>query len=144
VVGQAVGPAGFPGISNVAEPSHRLLYLGIATQLRRRIVGNHLRRSGSSTLRRTLAGLLMASEGYRTMWTDRVVLTPADDARLTTWMYGHLALTWAAVSEPRAVEIDLIRQLRPPLNVESSLAGELRDAVKAARATFHASAGPSP
>src|SRR4051794_29257476 len=47
-----------------------------------------------STLRRTLAGLL-ASEGYRTTWTDRVVLIPQDETRLTAWMYAHLRLTWA-------------------------------------------------
>ncbi|WP_346772720.1 GIY-YIG nuclease family protein [Rhodococcus sp. 14C212] len=40
----------------------RLIYVGIASHLRRRIVHNHLRRSGSSTLRRTLAGLLILTE----------------------------------------------------------------------------------
>jgi hypothetical protein len=38
-----------------------LLYIGIASNLRHRIISNHLRRSGSSTLRRTLAGLLLAA-----------------------------------------------------------------------------------
>jgi DNA-binding XRE family transcriptional regulator len=71
-----------PGPPNGNVPSLRLLYLGRATSLRGRILRNHLRRSGSSTLRRTLAGLL-ASEGYRTTWTDRVVLVPEDvDGRL--------------------------------------------------------------
>jgi hypothetical protein len=44
----------------------RLLYVWIASNLRRRIVRDHLRRSGSSTLRRTLSGLLVGAEGYRT------------------------------------------------------------------------------
>src|SRR5689334_12567520 len=81
-----------PGLPNEHDPSLRLLYLGRATNLRGRILRNHLRRSGSSTLRRTLAGLLM-SEGYRTHWTDRVVLLPEDEERLTRWMHTHLRLT---------------------------------------------------
>jgi hypothetical protein len=60
--------------------------VGIATKLRSRLVANHLRRSGSSTLRRTLAGLLLLDEQYRTRWTDRVVLVDDDEARLTHWM----------------------------------------------------------
>lgn len=41
-----------PGPANAADPTKRLLYVGIARRLRARIVGNHLRRSGTSTLRR--------------------------------------------------------------------------------------------
>src|SRR5690242_8488864 len=40
----------------------RLLYVGLATPLRSRLASNHLRRSGSSTLHRTLAGLLLGDE----------------------------------------------------------------------------------
>ena len=79
-----------PGPPNGNVPGLRLLYVGRATNLRGRILRNHLRRSGSSTLRRTLAGLLSA-EGYRTMWTDRVVLVPEDETRLTAWMHATCA-----------------------------------------------------
>src|SRR3954453_23335111 len=68
----------------------RLLYVGIATRLRSRLASNHLRRSGSSTLRCTLAGLLLDEQGYRTRWTDRVLLIDKDEARLTTWMTSNL------------------------------------------------------
>src|SRR4051812_23866628 len=94
-----------PGPPNASAPSLRLLYLGRATSLRGRILRNHLRRSGSSTLRRTLAGLLL-SEGYSATWTDRVVLVPADEARLTAWMSAHLLLTWAEDPEPATVEAE--------------------------------------
>jgi hypothetical protein len=67
-------------------PDLRLLYVGIATRLRSRLASNHLRRSGSSTLRRTLAGLLLDDERLRTRWTDRVVLVDDDEIRLTEWM----------------------------------------------------------
>ena len=60
-------------------PDLRLLYVGIATKLRSPLASNHLGRTGSSTLRRTLADLLLDDEQYRTRWTDRVVLL--DDHR---------------------------------------------------------------
>lgn len=74
-------------LPHLVEPAHphvdelRLLYIGTATNLRTRITQNHLRRTGSSTLRRTLAGLLMTSESYRTRWTSRVVLIDEDEVR---------------------------------------------------------------
>jgi len=134
----------FPGPVNPVAGELRLLYLGLATRLRRRIVDNHLKRSGSSTLRRTLAGLLLAEEGYRTTWTDRVVLIPEDEARLTAWMTENLRLTWAEHPNPHEVEMDLIAALAPPLNVDGAARGELRDRVRAAKAAYQASAGPRP
>ncbi|MGI8334478.1 GIY-YIG nuclease family protein [Actinomadura scrupuli] len=139
----AVLPA-LPGPINPNTPHLRLLYIGIAQRLRTRIAGNHLRRSGSSTLRRTLAGLLMETEGYRTTWTDRVVLVPDDEIRLTAWMHQHLLLTWTEQSGARQIETELIPRLRPPLNVEGSGTGAERALVRRARAAFRASAGPRP
>lgn len=55
-----------PGPSHPADASIRLLYVGLVTNLRTRIIHNHMRRSGSSTLRRTLAGLLLAEQCLRT------------------------------------------------------------------------------
>lgn len=132
------------GPTNPADPTKRLLYVGIARRLRTRIVGNHLRRSGTSTLRRTLAGLLLDVEGYRTTWTDRVVLVPDDELRLTAWMHDHLVLTWTEQPDPRTLEPALITRLRPPLNVDGAVSGGTRDTVKQARTAFYASAGPRP
>jgi hypothetical protein len=135
-----------PSTPNVTVPSLRLLYVGRAASLRGRILRNHMRRSGSSTLRRTLAGLLV-SEGYSTMWTDRVVLVPADEARLTAWMYAHLRLTWAEDPEPATVEAELVRRLHPPLNVSGVDPEHVQAAVVAAKNRYNASArptGPSP
>jgi hypothetical protein len=138
------GPSVFPdlpGVANAHDPSLRMLYLGRATSLRGRILRNHLRRSGSSTLRRTLAGLLVA-EGYRTTWTDRVVLVPEDETRLTAWMHTHLRLTWATDAEPATVEAELVRRLHPPLNVSGVDLGHLQEAVTDAKKAYNASAGP--
>ncbi|MFE9171186.1 GIY-YIG nuclease family protein [Streptomyces kebangsaanensis] len=135
----------FPGPANSTDPGLRLLYVGKATRLRSRITSNHLRRSGSSTLRRTLAGLLMSAEGYRTAWTtDRVVLVPEDEERLTVWMHEHLTLTWTEHPEPLSVEGGLISRLRPPLNVDGARPGAVREAVEEARSRYYRSAGPRP
>ncbi len=131
-----------PGAPNASDPSLRLLYVGRATSLRGRILRNHLRRSGSSTLRRTLAGLLVA-EGYRTMWTDRVVLVPEDEVRLTAWMHAHLRLTWAEDAEPTTLEAELVRRMRPPLNVSGVDPEHVQAAVVAAKDAYNASSGPA-
>ncbi|WP_374535813.1 GIY-YIG nuclease family protein [Micromonospora aurantiaca (nom. illeg.)] len=131
-----------PGPPNDSDPSRRMLYLGRATSLRGRILRNHLRRSGSSTLRRTLAGLLV-SEGYRTTWTDRVVLVPDDETRLTAWMHEHLRLTWAEDPEPTIIEAELVRRLHPPLNVHGVDPEHIQSAVVAAKNSYNTSSGPA-
>ncbi|MFR9797904.1 GIY-YIG nuclease family protein [Streptomyces sp. MS06] len=133
-----------PGPANPADGARRLLYLGKATRLRSRITSNHLRRSGSSTLRRTLAGLLMPTREYRTMWTDRVVLVPEDEERLTAWMHAHLALTWVEHPDPLPWEGELVARWEPPLNILGAAPGAALDAVRAARARYRDSAGPRP
>jgi hypothetical protein len=58
-------PHVLPALTGPAHPSSLglwLLYVGIATKLRTRLASNHRGRSGSSTLRRTLAGLLLDDE----------------------------------------------------------------------------------
>ena len=134
--------AEFPGSPHPHAIGYRQLYVGIASNLRRRILQNHLRRSGTSTLRRTLAGLLMARKGYQTRRTDRVVLTDPDETRLTAWMDTHLRLSWSEHPNPRQVEQAIIEKLTPPLNVDHTK-GPLHDAVKAARDSYYASA-PKP
>ncbi|WP_327004770.1 GIY-YIG nuclease family protein [Dactylosporangium sp. NBC_01737] len=130
-----------PGPPNGSDPSLRLLYLGRATSLRGRILRNHLRRSGSSTLRRTLAGLLV-SESYRTTWTDRVVLVAEDETRLTAWMHAHLRLTWAEDKEPATIEAELVQRLHPPLNVHGVDPEHLQAAVVAAKHSYNTSSHP--
>jgi hypothetical protein len=130
-----------PGPANRNVASLQMLYLGRATSLRGRILRNHLRRSGSSTLRRTLAGLLV-SEGYRTTWTDRVVLVPEDEKRLTAWMYAHLSLTWAEDANPATVEAELVRRLHPPLNVHGVDPEHLQAPVVAAKNVYNTGSRP--
>ncbi|MBP2520902.1 MULTISPECIES: GIY-YIG nuclease family protein [Rhodococcus] len=134
-------PEVFPQLPGPTHPTNagmRLLYVGLATNLRRRVISNHLRRSGSSTLRRTLAGLLLDAEHYRTRRTDRVVLVDEDEIRLTAWMRAHLQLTWCLHPTPEAVEAPVIEQWAPPLNVAHAR-GPARAVIEAARAAYSAS-----
>jgi len=130
-----------PGPAHPTETAVRLLYIGLATNLRKRITSNHLRRSGQSTLRRTLAGLLLDTERYRTRRTDRVVLVDQDEDRLTAWMHTHLQLTWCQHPTPDAVEARVIQQWAPPLNVAHA-SGPARAVIEAARTAYSASATP--
>ncbi|ODU05969.1 MAG: hypothetical protein ABS81_06010 [Pseudonocardia sp. SCN 72-86] len=139
-------PAVLPHLVGPRHPDQqdlRLLYVGLATKLRSRLVSNHLRRSGSSTLRRTLAGLLLDEQGYRTHRTDRAVLVQEDAARLTAWMDSHLQVSWREHPTPRDDEGHVIRALRPPLNVDHA-AGPALAIIKAARRHYYDSAGPRP
>lgn len=126
------------GPAHPSEPELRLLYVGIAYRLRSRLGSNHMKRSGSSTLRRTLAGLLLDVEGSRTRWTDRVVLIDEDERRLTAWMTEHLRVSWCEQQAPRDIEGAIIRALLPPLNVDHA-SGPALHVVKAARRRYSAS-----
>ncbi|GBF17772.1 hypothetical protein Br6_05179 [Rhodococcus sp. Br-6] len=128
-----------PGPAHPLERDLRLFYVGLASNLRRRIISNHLRRSGSSTLRRTVAGLLLAEQSYRTERTDRVVLIDEDEVRLTDWMRVHLRLTWCEHPDPGSVEPAVIGQWAPPLNLDHAT-GAVREIVKAARTAYNTSA----
>jgi hypothetical protein len=117
--------------------------VGIATKLRTRLASNHLRRSGSSTLRRTLAGLLLDAQRFQTRWTDRVVLIEDDETRLTDWMTTNLRVSWCEHPAPRDVEGAIIRSLNPPLNVDHAT-GPVVELIKTARRRYRDSAGPRP
>jgi hypothetical protein len=129
-----------PGLTNDHDRKLRLLYVGQASNLRGRILKTHLRRSGSSALRRTLAGLLMPVEGYRTMWKDGVVLIPDDELRLTAWMGRSLRLTWAEHPYPEDVERDLVTRFEPALNLHGVRDDDIHRTVVAAKERFESSA----
>jgi hypothetical protein len=143
-------PAGLlPGVCGPAHPSVdglELLYVGLAQNVRARVVGNHFRGpTGSSTLRRALVALLLSSERYTTRWTKtRVVPIDRDEARLSAWMRERLRVTWAEHPEPQNVEASVIAELTPPLNQAHNKSHPLYSMIAAARAAYRASAGPRP
>jgi hypothetical protein len=121
------------------------LYVGKAEKsLNGRDVGTHFAtgKTGSSTVRRSLAALL--ADELNLVAVPRNLakpdgsanfgLDPASDTRLSDWMEQRLTLaTW--VKPPDAtldtIETAVVRQLRPPLNLDK--VGESRERLRAAR-----------
>jgi GIY-YIG catalytic domain len=99
-----------------------LLYVGIgpgAASSKRTLRArfrDHARDTGRSTLRRALASFLYEQEGWRPYFTDRPLLEEPDNDALSAWIERNLRVQWVRVAEPWAVEADLIRLMRPPLN----------------------------
>ncbi len=132
-----------PGISGPKHPTApvQLLYVGIAPNgptsaatLRSRVVGNHIRgTTGQSTLRRSLAALLVEQQGWHSRWTTRPVLVNRDELALSEWMAQTLHLTWAEHPEPWTVEADVIAELEPPLNQSENRSHPLHPFVAEAR-----------
>lgn len=121
------------------------LYVGKAEEnLNGRDVGTHFStgRTGSSTVRRSLAALLadrldlvpVPRNLAKPDGSANFALDPAGDARLSVWMDNQLTLaTWA---KPYGVVLDdvetaIVNELRPPLNLDK--VGEPRERLRGAR-----------
>ena len=129
-----------------APPDDRPLYVGKAEDsLASRDVKTHFStgRTGASTLRRTLAALLVENLDLRAQ--PRNVETPNHfsnyglendgDRRLTHWMLEHLTLAvWptSAATDLVDLETQVLDRLRPPLNL-SKVTTPWRQQVRAAR-----------
>ena len=121
------------------------LYVGKAERsLNGRDVGTHFAtgKTGSSTVRRSLAALLTGQLDL--LAVPRNVAMPdgsanygldsASDARLSEWMEQRLLLaTWVKPEDATLddVETAVVRQLRPPLNLDK--VGESRERLREAR-----------
>jgi hypothetical protein len=117
-----------PGeLAGVSIEPPGLIYLGMTdSSLDVRNHFNH-EHSGFSTLRRTLGALLKTSLALRAIprgsgpsptSVKNYRFRAADELRLTEWMKTHLTYGFVAVSRDiRAVELALIAELRPPLNL---------------------------
>ncbi|WP_228287257.1 hypothetical protein [Rhodococcus ruber] len=55
-------------------------------------------------------------------------------------MHTHLRLSWCENLHPAAVEPAVIGQWAPPLNLDHTSSGAVRDLVHAARTTYNTSA----
>jgi len=113
-------------------PDVRPLYVGKAeTSVADRDLRQHFEtgRTGSSTLRRSLAALLAPTNSLRACPRNPAKpshfanygLEPASDAWLTNWMLSNLELAvWIppAPVDLRSVEHRVLAQLQPPLNLD--------------------------
>jgi hypothetical protein len=121
------------------------LYVGKAERsLNGRDVRTHFAtgKTGSSTVRRSLAALLV--EELDLTPVPRNLLKPdgsanfaleaEGDARLSSWMEEHLSLaTWVSPADAVLDEVEtaVVRRLRPPLNLDK--VGEPRTVLREAR-----------
>lgn len=109
---------------------YRVLYTGIASDLKRRIWTNHLHgNGGNSTLRKTLGSLF----GYQKIPRDKnyqinkkTKFGAEDENSLTAWMERNLLFAYLANDKKDELESFLIDSLLPPLNVEGSKAATLQ------------------
>lgn len=111
-----------PDLAQV-DPAHPL-YVGEArTAFSQRATEMHLKQTRMSTLRRSLASLLvdeldvvpgakLAGGRQHTKFS----LAPAAEARLTAWMLEHLTVSVADHPAPGLVERAVIATIVPPLN----------------------------
>ena len=128
-----------------------LLYVGIApgkpgsaATIRSRVTRNHLGgNTGSSTFRFSMASLLFERDGWRPeQRKKKVVLTREDNASLSRWMREQLALTWTEQTDPwrEPLEAQVIRLLRPPINLDHNQTHPFYKRMKAARERFKVAA----
>ncbi|KRC90052.1 hypothetical protein ASE25_11205 [Terrabacter sp. Root85] len=121
------------------------LYVGKAERsLNGRDIRTHFAagKTGSSTVRRSLAALLAGELALvpiprNVAKPDRsanFALEPPGEARLSDWMQQQLSLaTWVKLEGESldVIETEVVRQLRPPLNLDK--VGEPRGRLRAAR-----------
>jgi hypothetical protein len=121
------------------------LYVGKAeSSLNGRDVRTHFAagRTGSSTVRRSLAALLVGELALvpiprnlaKPDGSANFALDPPSEARLSDWMRQRLSLaTWVKLEGESldVIETVAVRRLRPPLNLDK--VGEPRERLRAAR-----------
>lgn len=138
-----------PKVLPVDGPRHRtddvvLLEVGAATSLRNRVTRQDLYRTGVSSLRRTLAGLLLDELALRPVWAAEVVLPRADEDRLTGWMRAHLRLGWCALQKTQHADRERRELLGPVTEALGPALREDGEPARSAQARFVEAAGEKP
>ena len=113
------------GLAGIKPGHHGTIYVGATEKslvIQKRFLQVH---SGRAALRRSLGALLREdlklqplAKGLQSSKSEKFRFTNDGEARLTEWMNNNL---WAAQLEVKVLlsrkEIDLIRELQPPLNL---------------------------
>jgi hypothetical protein len=134
-----------PTTAHPVEP-FGLIYVGIgpgrasSKRVLQARFSDHGKDAGRSTLRRALASLLYQREGWRLQWTDRPLLTEADNDALTAWMDANLRVQWVRALEPWGIEGEIVRRMHPPLNRTHNQEHPFYKELGAARKRFRAAA----
>ena len=108
-----------PLYAGQAGATSALIERASGATLKSRIVGNHLRgNTRASTFRRTLAALLWDELSFSCIRPR--TLDAASNTRLTDWMFEHLSVATAPVSDGSRlgkIEVGILDLLDPPLNL---------------------------
>lgn len=115
-----------PFESHLASRQSRLIYIGKATSLSKRMLGNELRGRGHGTFFRSIGAVL----GDRPAGGSLIgkanpynfSFVAEDRARIVAWINEHLEVSWAALpqADVHATEKALIHEHTPLLNLESN------------------------
>ncbi|MHC1563003.1 GIY-YIG nuclease family protein [Actinomycetospora sp. C-140] len=125
------------GPAHPTDDGWTLLDVGDATMLRNRVTRQDLYRAGVSPFRRALAGLLLDDLGLAPTWAADVILTRADEDRLSEWMRAHLRLS-SVLHPDRKLLLGPVRDaMAPGLREDGATA-------RSARERFAAAGGPRP
>lgn len=137
---EAAGLTQLPEVHRTRHSSGNaeLLYVGRARRnLKQRIVRQHLRRTRSSALRRTLLAVLLPCDpswqnGAALDGRGRVVLEPKAEEDLTEWMQERLLIGWMPCANREEVDVLEKRWIcvhQPVLNTDGTKHGsELTEA----------------
>ncbi|MEJ2888603.1 hypothetical protein [Actinomycetospora aeridis] len=125
------------GPAHPTDEGYVLLDVGDATMLRNRVTRQDLYRTGVSPMRRALAGLLLEELAFAPTWAAEVVLTRADEDRLSAWMRAHLRLTTVLHPDRKVLLAPVRDAMDPGLREDGATA-------RAARERFAAAGGPRP
>lgn len=127
-----------------------LLYVGRARRnLHQRILRQYLRRTRSSTLRRTLLAALLTGDarwnaGASLDTRRRVVLSAEAEDRLTAWMTDHLLMGWvprASKDETDTLETQWVEEHHLALNTDGTEHGPVLTDMQREFVTAMTSAG---
>ena len=142
-----------PGPANPADPSLRLLYVGVAparvssnANLRTRVLSQHAGGNlASSTFRFSLAALLWEEQHWQPLAGsgEKVVLSREQNSELSRWQEQHLRLSWVVLEKPWSREAQMIGELEPPLNLAENTGHPNHRLLSAARERLRAAARPS-
>ena len=106
---------GIVGVGTKVE-AYGLVYVGIASSLRQRLVTHMNGTARRSTLRMTLGCLLAYSLALQLVPNSGRYNFGDGEPRISEWLDAHARLTWVEHPESARVEGDVVRALRPPLN----------------------------
>lgn len=115
-----------PFESLLAPRTTRLIYIGKATSLKSRMLGNELRGRGHGTFFRSIGAVL----GYRPHASSLAArankynfsFMKPDRAAIVEWINANLEISWIELplEEVRSIEADLIKVHTPLLNLDGN------------------------